>query len=188
MKNILRYFVQGLLVLVPVTITMLVFYKAFSWVRELFSGIHEIVHPAVDPFIYLSIMVAFVLLVGVFASNVFARFFIDEAGKVLEKIPVIRTIFSPLKDITSAFIGNNKKFTHPVLVYTNKQAEIREIGFITDEDLSKFSLSEKIVAVYFPLAYSVSGRLLIVPRENVEPLKVAGAEAMKFIVSGGVAD
>lgn len=89
MKNILRYFVQGLLVLVPVTITMLVFYKAFSWVRELFSGIHEIVHPAVDPFIYLSIVVAFVLLVGIFASNVFARFFIDEAGKVLEKSPLL---------------------------------------------------------------------------------------------------
>ncbi len=121
MKNILRYFAQGLIVLVPVTITVLVFFKMFSWFRGLFSGIDVLVHPNADPFIYLFLALALVFLVGLFASNVMARFFIDEAGKILEKIPIIRIIFSPLKDFTSAFIGNNKKFKHPVLVITNMQ-------------------------------------------------------------------
>lgn len=188
MKTVFRYFAQGLIVLVPVSITVLVLYKVFSWFRGLFLGIDVIVHPYIDPFIYLVLGLAFVFLVGMFASNVIARFFIDEAGKVIEKIPVIRTIFSPLKDFTSAFIGNNKKFSHPVLVVTNAQTGIREIGFITDEDLSELKISRDFVAVYFPMSYTISGRLLIVPRQNVETLNIPASEAMKFIVSGGVSD
>lgn len=188
MKNILRYFAQGLIVLVPVSITILVLYKVFSWFRGLFSGIDVLVHPYADPFIYLIVALLLVFLVGMFASNVMARFFIDEAGRILEKIPVIRLIFSPIKDFTAAFIGNDKKFNHPVLVVTNMQTGIREIGFITDEDLSKLSIPKEFVAVYFPMSYAISGRLLIVPRGNVEALNVPASEAMKFIVSGGVSD
>ncbi|MEO5645739.1 MAG: DUF502 domain-containing protein [Bacteroidia bacterium] len=188
MKAVFRYFAQGLIVLVPVSITVLVLYKAFSWFREMFTGIDVIVHPYIDPFIYLLLGLAFIFLVGMLASNVFANFFIQEAGKLLEKIPVFRTIFSPLKDFTSAFIGNNKKFNHPVLVSTNKNSGIREIGFITSDDLTELSISKDFVAVYFPMSYAISGRLLIVPRENVETLNVPASEAMKFIVSGGVSD
>jgi uncharacterized membrane protein len=188
MKAVFRYFAQGLIVLVPVSITVLVLYKAFMWFRGIFAGIDTILHPYIDPFIYLVLGLAFIFLVGILASNVIANFFIVEAGKVLEKIPVFRTIFSPVKDFTSAFIGNNKKFNHPVLVVTNKQTNIREIGFITADDLFELSISKDFVAVYFPMSYAISGRLLIVPRENVEELKVPASEAMKFIVSGGVSD
>jgi uncharacterized membrane protein len=188
MKAVFRYFAQGLIVLVPVSITVLVLYKAFMWFRGMFAGIDVIIHPYVDPFIYLTLGLAFIFLVGILASNVVANFFIHEAGKVLEKIPIFKTIFSPVKDFTSAFIGNNKKFNHPVLVVTNKQTNIREIGFITDDDLSELGISKDFVAVYFPMSYAISGRLVIVPRENVEPLNVPASEAMKFIVSGGVSD
>ena len=188
MKNILRYFAQGIIVLVPVTITLLVLFKIFNWFRGLFSGIQTIVHPYVDPFIYLVLVLAFILLVGMFASNVFARFFIDEAGKILERIPIIKTIFTPLKDFTSAFFGSNKRFNNPVLVTTNKENGIREIGFITDENLSPLGIEKESVAVYFPMSYAISGRLLIVPRENIQPLNIPASDAMKFVVSGGVSD
>ncbi|HET6993064.1 MAG TPA: DUF502 domain-containing protein, partial [Bacteroidia bacterium] len=77
---------------------------------------------------------------------------------------------------------------HPVLVLTNQPAGIREIGFVTDEDLSQLSLSKDFVAVYFPMSYAISGRLMIVPKANIEVLNVPASEAMKFIVSGGVSD
>jgi uncharacterized membrane protein len=188
MKNIFRYFAQGLIVLVPVSITILIFYKTYNWFRGLFSGAHMIVNDYVDPLIYLFGILGIIFIVGIFASNVFAKFFIEESGKVLEKIPIIRTIFSPLKDFTAAFIGNNKRFSHPVLVITNMQTGIREIGFVTDEDLSELGIGKEFVAVYFPMSYTISGRLLIVPRENVKQLDVPASEAMKFVVSGGVSD
>ncbi|HTL81962.1 MAG TPA: DUF502 domain-containing protein [Bacteroidia bacterium] len=188
MKSIVRYFVQGLIVLVPATITIFVLYKLFDWFRDLFSKMQVIVNPYVDPFIVLVVILLLILIVGLFTSNVIAKFFLEESGKIIERIPFIKHIYSPVKDFTTAFIGNNKRFNHPVLVTTNREAEIREIGFITDEDLHELGLAKEFVAVYIPMSYSISGRLLIVPRENVKDLNIPAAEAMKFIVSGGVSE
>jgi hypothetical protein len=147
-----------------------------------------IVHPAADPFIVISIVLAFILLAGIFASNVMARFFLNESSKIIEKIPVIRHIYSPVKDFTGAFLGNKKSFKHPVLITTNVEANIREIGFITDDDLHELGLDKEYVAVYVPMSYSISGRLLIVPKSNVAKLDVNASDAMKFVVSGGVSE
>ena len=188
MKNLIRYFIQGLIVLVPSTITVLVLYKLSIWLRDLFGGLHVIVNKYADPFIIVGVVLVFIFIVGIFASNVIAKFFIEESGKLIERIPFIKHIYSPVKDFTTAFIGNNKRFTHPVLVTTNKEADIREIGFITDEDLHELGIAKEYVAVYIPMSYSISGRLLIVARSGLIPLNVPATEVMKFIVSGGVSE
>lgn len=188
MKRLLRYFIQGLVLTIPLGITVLIFTRLFFWVESWFEGMQVIVHPAADPFIIIGIVLVFIVLVGVFASNVVARFFISESGKFIEKIPIIRHIYSPLKDFTDAFLGNKRRFKHPVLVTTNKEANVREIGFITDDDLHELGLGPEFIAVYIPMSYAISGRLLIVPRENVKPLDVNAADAMKFVVSGGVSE
>ena len=105
----------------------------------------------------------------------------------LEHAPFIRHIYSPVKDFTNAFVGNKKKFNRPVLVRTNPVANIEQIGFITQENLKDFEILDK-VAVYLPFSYSLSGQLIITPIENVKPLNAEAAEAMKFVVSGGVTD
>ena len=188
MKGFFRHFIQGLVVLVPGSLTIFILYKAFGWVRGLFSNLDVLVHPYADPFIVLLLLVAAVFLVGFFASNVITRFFIEEAGKLIEKIPFVKHIYSPVKDFTSAFIGNKKRFDRPVLVQTNLQSNIREIGFVTNDDLNDFGIGKEFVAVYLPMSYAISGRLLIVPRDSVKPLDIPAAEAMKFIVSGGVSE
>jgi uncharacterized membrane protein len=188
MKNFIRYFIQGLIVVVPVAITGLVLYKVFDWVYTLFAKFDVIVHPYADPFIVLIAVVLIVFMIGVFASNVITKLFLEESSRLLEKIPVIKHIYSPLKDFTSAFIGNKKRFNNPVLVTTDPGAGIRQIGFITDDDLTELGISREFVAVYVPMSYAISGRLLIVPRSGITQLNVPASEAMKFIVSGGVSE
>jgi len=188
MKQLLRYFIQGLIITVPLGVTLLILTKLFFWIEGWFSNMKVIVHPAADPFIVISIVLAFILLAGIFASNVMARFFLNESSKIIEKIPVIRHIYSPVKDFTGAFLGNKKSFKHPVLITTNVEANIREIGFITDDDLHELGLDKEYVAVYVPMSYSISGRLLIVPKSNVAKLDVNASDAMKFVVSGGVSE
>ena len=70
---------------------------------------------------------------------------------------------------------------------TNPAANIQEIGFVTDEDLKDLGISDK-VAVYLPFSYSLSGKLIIVPRSSTTPLTADAAETMKFVVSAGVTD
>lgn len=188
MKQVLRYFIQGLIITVPIGVTVLVLTKIFFWIESWFSEMKVIVHPAADPFIVIAIVLVFVVLAGIFASNVFARFFLNESSKLIEKIPVIRHIYSPVKDFTGAFLGNKKSFKHPVLITTNVEANIREIGFITDDDLNELGLGKEYCAVYVPMSYSISGRLLIVPKDNVATLDVNATDAMKFVVSGGVSE
>lgn len=188
MKLLLRYFIQGLIITVPIGVTVLVLTKLFFWIESWFSEMKVIVHPAADPFIVIAIVLVFVVVAGVFASNVFARFFLNESSKLIEKIPVIRHIYSPVKDFTGAFLGNKKSFKHPVLITTNVEANIREIGFITDDDLNELGLGKEYCAVYVPMSYSISGRLLIVPKNNVAALEVNATDAMKFVVSGGVSE
>ncbi|HEY9123033.1 MAG TPA: DUF502 domain-containing protein, partial [Bacteroidales bacterium] len=92
-----------------------------------------------------------------------------------------------IRDLISAFVGKDKKFNQPVLVKVNKTAELEKIGFLTANDLSALKVKGK-VAVYFPHSYAFSGELFIVPSELVTPLDITPAEAMKFIVSGGVTE
>jgi uncharacterized membrane protein len=70
---------------------------------------------------------------------------------------------------------------------TNPLSNIQEMGFITQEDLTDIGENEK-VAVYMPLSYSLSGKLIIVPKEQIKPIKMNPTDAMKFIVSGGLTD
>ena len=188
MKRLLRYFIQGLVVIIPIGITILILAKLFFWIKSWFAEWEVIVHPYADPLILIGIILVAVVVIGIFASNVVANFFINESGRFIEKIPFVRHIYSPVKDFTSAFLGNKKRFTRPVFVLTNKEANIREIGFITDDDLHEIGLSDEYAAVYLPASYSIAGRLVIVPKTNITPMDAPAGDVMKFVVSGGVAE
>jgi uncharacterized membrane protein len=97
----------------------------------------------------------------------------------------VKLIYSSIKDILAAFVGDKKTFNKPVLVTINKENQLYRIGFITQNDLSDLGLKEMVV-VYFPQSYAVAGDHYVVPKESIKPLNVPGPVAMKFIVSGGV--
>lgn len=187
MRKLLTYFIQGLILFIPLIITFFVFFELFDFFARLFSFIGFEENAFLNTVLGLAGTIGAIALLGMLASSyVFKNVFSYFEDK-LEHAPFIRHIYSPVKDFTNAFVGNKRRFNQPVLVLTNVAANIEEIGFITQEDLSDFNIEDK-VAVYLPYSYSLSGRLLIVPKENVRRLDSNGADAMKFVVSGGVTD
>ena len=187
MKRFLSFFIQGLILFIPLIITFFIFFKLFDFFAGLFSFIGFDENAFLNTLLGLVGTVGFIALLGLLASSyVFKNVFSYFEDK-LEHAPFIRHIYSPVKDFTNAFVGNKKKFNKPVLVLTNADAKIEEIGFVTQEDLGDFNISDK-VAVYLPFSYSLSGKLIIVPKENIRPLDGNAADAMKFVVSGGVTD
>ena len=139
-----------------------------------------------DELIYFIVSLLFIAVVGRMGSTVMFKPLFNFFDRALERMPVIKTIYSPVKDMMGAFVGNKKKFTKPVLVTTNVQTGIQQIGFMTHSDLHALGIPTSKVAVYMPHSYAISGILMIVPAENVTALDIPAAEAMKFIVSGGV--
>lgn len=187
MKRFLSYFIQGLILFIPFIITITILVKIFDFFTAIFSQIGITEYPALNTFLGLLFTLAFIFLMGLLASSFVFKGFFSYVEDKLEHAPFIRHIYSPLKDFTNAFMGNKKKFNKPVLVMTNPQANIEEIGFVTHEDLKDLGIQDK-VSVYLPYSYSLSGRLIIVSPTQIKPITADAAETMKFIVSGGVTD
>ena len=187
MNNVLKYFLQGLVLFIPLGITIIVFVKLFQFFEGLFSFVGLTGNPFFDTLISFACLVVFITIIGVLASSFIFKKLFSFLEDRLEHAPFIRHVYSPIKDFMNAFMGNKKKFTKPVLVLTNPQANIQEVGFITQDDLTDWGISDKI-AVYLPMSYSFSGRLIIIPKTQITILNVDGSEAMKFIISGGVTE
>ena len=188
MKKILIYFVHGLIITVPVAITAFVFYKIISIIGSFVYLFGTIVSPIIDPFIVIAITLSLIFLMGLLGSSIILRPLFSMLDHALENTPVVKTIYSSIKDFLSAFVGSKKRFNKPVLVTINKENNIQQLGFITQEDLSELKIAKGAMAVYVPLSYSFSGNLLIVPVDHITRVEASSTEVMKFIVSGGVTD
>ena len=187
MKRFLTFFFQGLILFFPLIITWFILVMLFDFFSGVFSFIGFSENVFLNTFLGLAVTLGFIVLLGALASSFIFKEVFSFFENKLEHAPFVRHIYSPIKDFTNAFVGNKKRFNKPVLVLTNPLANIEEIGFITQEDLIDFGVKDK-VAVYLPMSYSLSGKLIIVPASNIKPLDGNGADAMKFVVSGGLTD
>ncbi len=185
-KNFISHFVQGLLIIAPLAITLFILYKIFDFIHSTFHFLGVIVHPLVDPFIIVTILILLIYAIGKLSSLFIFTPVYTRLQKDFEKVPFIRGVYSSIKDILSAFVGNKRKFNRPVLVTVDKVNDIKQIGFLTQEDMSNMDIAKEYMAVYMPFSYGLSGKLLIVHKDSVTPLNASATEAMKFVVSGGV--
>ena len=134
----------------------------------------------------LGILTVVILILG---AGIIVTNFITDPIKIwiarwLQRLPLFNFLYSSIKDLTEAFVGDEKKFSEPVVVEVNETG-LKQVGFLTQKDLAKIDLPGE-VAVYFPFSYSFAGQLCIVKSEKVKPLGMNASEAMKFVVSGGV--
>ena len=178
-QRTIQYFLQGLLILGPVSITIYFIYIVFD-------KIDSILRPAINiPGLGFAIIIGFILLIGYLSSFFVMGRILSVLNKFLEKTPGIKLLYSFVRDFFEAFAGNKKKFTHNVLACVD-DTDVWRVGFITQEDMSIFGM-ENYVAVYLPMAYSVAGNVYIVPKERVRPItSISATQSMKFAVSGGV--
>ncbi len=176
-----------MILFIPIIITLAILFKLYDFFSGVFSFFGIVENSILNTIIGLAITIGAITIMGSIGSTfIFTRFFSILEDK-LEHAPFVRHIYAPIKDFTNAFMGNKKRFNKPVLVTTNPQANIEEIGFLTAEDLSELHIKNK-VAVYMPYSYSLSGKLIIVPKDQIKLLEADASEAMKFVVSGGVTD
>ncbi len=185
-SHLISWFFQGMLYLAPVSLTVYVIYISFRFVDGILkSAIHGITGYYI-PGLGLVVIVAAITLIGFLGSSlIFSRYF-KFFDRLISQAPLIKVIYTSIKDFISAFVGKDRRFTEPVLVKVNRQSDIEKLGFITQKDLSNIGIPQGRVAVYLPHSYNFSGNLFIVPVENVTPLNAPPAEVMKFIVTAGV--
>jgi uncharacterized membrane protein len=191
-----QLFFQGVVVLAPIGVTVWVVVSLFNWVDNFLPNLLNVLFPVqfaavngqIPKVTGLGFLVAMalVLVVGWLSSLFFVERLVSVFDKVLEKTPGIKIIYSSVKDFLEAFAGNKKKFDQPILVNVDA-TDVWRIGFITQNDSAHFGL-ENFVTVYVPHSYAISGITYIVPSTRIKtlPKGLGAAEAMKYVVSGGV--
>ncbi|MBL0356205.1 MAG: DUF502 domain-containing protein [Chitinophagaceae bacterium] len=196
-RKLFQYFLQGILVLAPITITVWAIAAAFSFIDGILPNIVHSIFPSLMedktgnirriPGVGFVLVILFVLFTGYISSSFIFGKVVDVFDQLLEKTPGIKFIYSTLKDFFEAFAGEKKKFTRNVLANVDDN-DVWRVGFITQDDMAEFGL-RGYIAVYVPMAYSVAGNVYIIPKERVRPITNIGAtQTMKFAVSGGVTD
>lgn len=182
LRKLLRYFIQGIIILAPIGITVYALY----W---LFQKVDGILRPFVNiPGLGFVLIIAFVILVGWISSNFLMGSAISFFDQLMERTPGIKFIYSSTKDFFEAFAGEKRKFNRSVLANVFAD-DVWIVGFLTDEEMEKFELGADKVAVYVPQAYNFAGQLYILPRDKVRKIeKISAGEAMKYAVTGGVVD
>jgi uncharacterized membrane protein len=182
LKKIFRYFIQGVIVLAPISITAYLLYL-------LFYKVDSILQPYVKiPGVGFAIILVFIILVGWLSSNLIMGSAISFFDQLMERTPGVKFIYSSTKDFFEAFAGDKKKFNKAVLAGVFAE-DVWIVGFLTDEEMRKFDMGADKVAVYVPQAYNFAGQLYILPRQKVRKIEhITAGEAMKYAVTGGVVD
>ena len=188
--KLLNYFLQGLLVLAPIAITIYAVYSVVSFIDNqlpIFTAKDE------DGKVYVRnyglgflIVIAFIIFIGYISSFFIKNRVFNLFDGVLKRTPGIRFIYSTTKEFFEAFAGEKKKFSKPVLANIDDN-DVWRVGFITQEEAKDFGFTE-YVAVYIPMSYSIAGNVYLLPRARVKRVtNINATDAMKFAISGGVA-
>lgn len=188
-RALLNYFIKGLLIVVPIALSIFIVVWAVttvdSWLNiNNFLGVNPITGVSRNiPGLGLSLVIAIILIAGIFVTNFVTEPMYNWFKRIMDKLPLINFIYTSIKDLTEAFVGDEKKFNHPVLVEV--EGDMKKIGFLTQNDLAKLDLPGEAI-VYFPFSYSFAGQVYVVKKEKIKPLNMTAADAMKLVVSGGV--
>lgn len=198
-KKILRFFMQGLLIIAPIAITVWAIVAAFNFVDDLLPNLINRIFPSwikedangnvkKIPGLGFVVVIAFVIFVGWISSNFLMGSFINFFDQWMARTPVIKFLYTSTKDFFEAFAGDKRKFNKAVLASVFSE-DVWIVGFLTDEEMGKFEMGANHVAVYVPQAYNFAGQLYVLPREKVRKIdKITAGEAMKYAVTGGVVD
>ena len=197
-RNLLKLFLQGLLILAPISITIWTVISAFNWIDGILPNLVYSVAPKLlgtdpsglprrIPGLGFVVFIGIALLVGYISPSFIVSRLVEFAESLLERTPGIKFIYSTIKDFFEAFAGNKRKFTKSVLVCVAAE-DVWQVGFIKQEERDEFDLKD-YVAVYEPQSYAFAGHLYFVKRHRVRVLTdISSADAMKFAISGGVAE
>jgi len=177
MKWLVKNFLRGLVIVVPIAVTIYVVYRAFLAADALL--------PMRIPGIGILIVFAGILVIGVLAGNFVGRKVLEVTELVFTRAPLVRIIYAAIRDLLEAFVGEHKRFDRPVAVALTESGDLMTLGFVTQSDLTFLSLPDR-VAVYLPFSYSMAGSVIVVPASRVRPLPADSASVMALIVSGGV--
>ena len=189
MKKIGTLFLQGLIAILPIALTLyLIYWLATSAESVLGQAIRFVIKDYYRP--GMGVLAGFVLTVGIgilLKMWVFRKLF-SLGETLLQKIPGIKSIYGSVRDLVGFFdASKQKEFDKTVMV--TLLDETRLMGLVTREDFSDLPEGigdDKTVAIYLPMSYQLGGFTIMVPRTKIQPVDMKVDQAMQFVLTAAV--
>lgn len=189
-SNVKKSFLTGILILVPLVVSVTLILWFFVKVDDLFSpvldGVFQTLIPGTDHVPGTGILAGLViiLLIGTLARNVAGKRLLDSLDRLIQRIPGYRTVYSTIKQLTNAFSPENTQSFKEVLLVEYPKEGSYALGFRT---MTVEEGERRLVVVYVPTNHLYLGEVLFIPEEKVVRLEMSIEQAVRLLVSGGIA-
>ncbi|MDH7577942.1 MAG: DUF502 domain-containing protein [Bacillota bacterium] len=183
-----KYFLTGILVLLPLIITGYILIFAFNLVDGILRDLIQLLTGRDLPGVGFLIMIGLVLLAGLFGTNVVGRRLIAWGEEILRRIPVVKSIYTATKQVMEAFALQRREVFQRVVLLEYPRRGLFSLGFITGEAPAEITgrVKKELLNVYLPATPPTAGVFLIAPREELIFLEMSVEEGLKLLVSGGI--
>lgn len=183
MKHLSQYFLRGLLAALPLGLTIYLLYLfltgteefAMWWLRPVLGDFYL-------PGLGLAIGIGIIVLLGFLISQPRVRRLLSFIELPFTNLPVVKSIYSSLKNFADYFTPNSGQVTQQVVILRMPGKELEMVGLITRQNLSTLPqgfLQGDRVAVYLPMGYMIGGYTVFVPRAWVTPIDMTVEEVMR---------
>lgn len=183
-------FLAGLLAILPILVTIAVVMWLVGTAEAVLGGLASVLLPSklYLPGMGLLLAILLIFLVGLGMQGVFMRQFLRWIEEALNRIPLIKTVYGAVRDLTDMLSNKNERRFSQVVMVQLPNLPMRLVGFVTIEDLNAAGLGgeDDEVAVYMPMSYQIGGYTLLLSRRFLTPLDMGFEEAMRFVITAGL--
>ena len=192
MNTIGKLFLKGLVVVIPAVLTLAIFWWMAGGAERLLGGliIRFLPEGWYIPGMGLVSALAITILIGLLTHVILFQRLFDLGDRILHRLPLIKTIYSAIKDFIGYFSPDSSKAMSKVVLVKIPGQEFEMLGFVTREEFSRFPLKLTVddpIAVYLPMSYQIGGYTLFLPRTCLTPVDISFEDGMKLVLTGSVA-
>ena len=184
-----KLFLKGLVVVIPISLTMAILWWLAREAEQLLGGMLIRFLPSgwYIPGMGVVSAVAITVLVGLLTHVILFQKLLAFGDNVLNRLPLVKTIYSALKDIIAYLSPDSQMALSKVVLVKIPGQDFEQLGFVTREDFSQLPLNltvESPIAVYLPMSYQIGGYTLFLPRSCLTPVDLSFEEGMKLVITG----
>lgn len=182
-------FLKGLAAIIPIALTLAI----VIWLAGIAEkGIGTLIKLVLPEHMYITGMglvggILLVIAIGVLSQVWLFRKFIDLGEAILDRMPLIKSVFRATKDFVEYFSSDDTRRFSQVVMVRHPELKAGLLGFITREEFSELPFGEEgEVAVYLPMSYQIGGYTLFVPKAWCEPVDIPFEDALRLILTAGM--
>ena len=186
-----KLFLKGLAVVIPVVLTVAILWWMAAGSEHLLGGLLQQVLPTgwYVPGMGLAAGLALIVFVGLLSHVIIFQRLFQIGERILEKLPLVKTIYSALKDFTGYLNPDRKSGFRRVVLVRPPGHDFQIMGFITREHFDDLPINpdcDEPVAVYMPMSYQIGGYTIFLPKSALTPIDIGFEDAMRLALTGAV--